>query len=144
MPFTDNPYYARALRFIEETDLTTLPAGKHVIDGDHLWVNIADSPMKTVEQARYEVHDRYIDIQVPLSKAETFGVLPRAMCTRPVGEMDKDNDILFFEDPVRALVKVEPGQRITFGPETAHAPLIGEGTIHKAIFKVEVVSPSTP
>ena len=139
MPFTDNPYYARALRFIEETDLAALPAGKHVIDGDHLWVNIVDSPMKTTEQALYEVHDRYIDIQVPLSKDETFGVLPRAMCHQPVGEMDPGKDILFFADPVNALVKVEAGKTITFGPDTAHAPLIGEGTIHKAIFKVEVV-----
>ena len=139
MTITDNPYYAQAVRFIEETDLAALPAGKHIIDGDHLWVNIVDSPMKTVEQARYEVHDRYIDIQVPLSKAETFGVLPRALCSRPVGTMDTDKDILFFDDPVKALVTVEAGKSITFAPDTAHAPLIGEGTIHKAIFKVEVV-----
>ena len=33
---------------------------------------------------------------------------------------------------------VEVGQAITFDPDTAHAPLIGEGTIHKAIFKVKV------
>ena len=139
MILTDNPYYARALRFIEETDLTALPAGKHVIDGDHLWVNIVDSPMKTREEARYEVHDRYIDIQIPLSKAETFGVMPRTMCRQPVGEMDGAKDILFFADPVNALVTVEQGRSITFAPDTAHAPLIGEGTIHKAIFKVEVV-----
>ncbi len=139
MTFTDNPYYAHAMRFLEETDLAALPAGKHILDGDHLWVNIVDSPMKTVEQARYEVHDRYIDIQVPLSKDETFGVLPRALCTRPVGTIDPEKDILFFEDPVSALVTVEAGKTITFGPDTAHAPLIGEGTIHKAIFKVEVV-----
>ena len=35
-------------------------------------------------------------------------------------------------------VTVEAGGSITFDPDTAHAPLIGEGTIHKAIFKVEV------
>jgi YhcH/YjgK/YiaL family protein len=139
MPYTDNPYYAKALRFIEETDLAALPAGKHVIDGDHLWVNIVDSAMKPPQQARYEVHDRYIDIQVPLSKAETFGVMPRMMCRQPVGEMDPVKDILFFDDPVNALIRVEAGKTVTFGPDTAHAPLIGEGTIHKAIFKVEVV-----
>ena len=27
MPYTDNPYYAKALRFIEETDLAALPPG---------------------------------------------------------------------------------------------------------------------
>ena len=33
---------------------------------------------------------------------------------------------------------VKVGEAITFDPDTAHAPLIGEGKIHKAIFKVEV------
>ena len=31
---------------------------------------------------------------------------------------------------------MKAGEVITFEPDTAHAPLIGEGTIHKAIFKV--------
>ena len=35
-------------------------------------------------------------------------------------------------------VTVAQGEMITFEPEQAHAPLIGEGTIHKAIFKVKV------
>ena len=138
MPFTDNPYYARALRFIEETDLTALPAGKHVIDGDHLWVNIVDSPMKTVEQARYEVHDRYIDIQVPLSKDESFGVKPRRECVEPDGEFNTEKDILFYKDKDWTTITVKVGEAITFDPDTAHAPLIGEGEIRKAIFKVEV------
>lgn len=139
MELTQNPYYAQALKFIEENDLNTLPTGKHVLDGDNLWVNIVDSNLKTPEQARLEAHDQYIDIQVPLSKAETFGVMPRQMCQKPVGEMDTVKDIIFFEDPVGPTVTIEAGKMITFGPETAHAPLIGEGTIHKAIFKVKVV-----
>ena len=139
MDLDNNKYYQQALQYIADTDLSELESGKHLIDGENLFVNIVDSQMKTPEQARLEVHDRYIDIQVPLSKAETFGVMPRMMCRQPVGEMDPVKDILFFDDPVNALIRVEAGKTVTFGPDTAHAPLIGEGTIHKAIFKVEVV-----
>ena len=37
-----NPNVQKALEFMKTTDLNQLPAGKHVIDGDNLWVNIVD------------------------------------------------------------------------------------------------------
>lgn len=138
MALDNNPNYAKALEYIRTTDLNSLEPGKHLIDGDNLFVNIVDSQMKTPEQARLEVHDKYIDIQVPLSKSETFGVKPRSECKEPDGEFNSEKDILFFKDKDWKTVTVEPGKAITFDTATAHAPLIGEGTIHKAIFKVKV------
>ncbi|MDD6151547.1 MAG: YhcH/YjgK/YiaL family protein [Bacteroidales bacterium] len=132
----DNPFYAKAMEFLQDNDLFDLEAGKHIIDGDNLWLNIVDSKLKTTQEARLEVHDKYIDIQIPLSCEETFGIKPRSECTQPVGEMDPVKDILFYADPVEETVTVKAGEVITFEPDTAHAPLIGEGTIHKAIFKV--------
>ena len=131
-----NPYYAKAIEFIANIDLNTLENGKHFIDGDNLFVNIVDSNMKTPEQARLEVHDKYIDIQIPLSKAETFGVKPRSECTSPVGEMDEVKDILFYSDPVEKTITAGIGEVVTFAPETAHAPLIGEGTIDSYLYKL--------
>lgn len=135
----NNPFYAEALEFIKNNDLTAFENGKHIINGEDLFVNIVDSNLKTPQEARLEVHDKYIDIQIPLSKAETYGVKPRSECTMPQGEMDPVKDILFYADPVENTITAQPGEVITFAPETAHAPLIGEGTIHKAIFKVKVV-----
>lgn len=139
MNLDNNPNYLKALDYIENTDLNELELGKHFIDGDNLFVNIVDSQLKTPEQARLEVHDVYIDIQVPLSMPENFGVKPRRECAEPDGEFNTEKDILFFKDKDWTTVTVKPGEAITFDPETAHAPLIGEGTIHKAIFKVKVV-----
>ena len=53
--------------------------------------------------------------------------------------MDAVTDILFYSDPFERAITAGIGEVVTFAPETAHAPLIGEGTIHKAIFKVRVV-----
>lgn len=138
MKLENNPNYAKALEYIKTTDLNSLEPGKHMIDGDNLFVNIVDSQMKTPEQARLEVHNKYIDIQVPLSKSETFGIKPRSECKEPDGEFNSEKDILFFKDKDWESVTVEPGKAITFDTDTAHAPLIGEGTVHKAIFKVKV------
>lgn len=134
----NNPYYAKAIEYIQTHDLNALENGKHLIDGDNLFVNIVDSNMKTPQQARLEVHDKYIDIQIPLSKEETFGVTPRSECKFPDGEMNTEKDILFYKDPVVETITAAPGEVITFAPDMAHAPLIGEGVIHKAIFKVRV------
>lgn len=133
-----NPYYAKAMEFIRTTDLNSLENGKHVIDGENLFVNIVDSNMKTPQQARLEVHDRYIDIQVPLSKPETYGIKLRKDCMEPDGVMNEEKDILFYKDPVEETMTAAPGEAVTFAPDMAHAPLIGEGTIRKAIFKVLV------
>ena len=138
MNLDDNKYYQEALQFIADNDLDELEPGKHVIDGDNLYVNIVDAKLKTPDEARLEAHDKYIDIQVPLSQAESFGVKPRRECTEPDGEYSEDNDIIFFKDRDWTTVTVELGQAITFDPDTAHAPLIGEGETHKAIFKVRV------
>lgn len=139
MNLDNNPHYLEAVKFIEENDLSALEPGKHVINGDNLWVNIIDTPLKTPEQARLEVHDAYIDIQVPISGAEGFGLKPRRECTEPDGEYDAGKDILFYKDKDWTQVTLEPGQAITICPDTAHAPMIGEGAIRKAIFKVRVV-----
>ena len=134
MALESNKYYQAALEYIKTTDLAALENGKHLIDGENLFVNIVDSAMKTPEQARLEVHDKYIDIQIPLSKGESFGVKPRSECREADGEFNSEKDILFFKDKDWETVTVAQGEMITFEPEQAHAPLIGEGTIHIAMF----------
>ena len=138
MDYTKNPNYIKALEYMAANDLNSLENGKHIIDSDNLFVNIVDSQMKTPEQARLEVHDKYIDIQVPLSKGESFGVKPRSECREQDGEFNHEKDILFYKDKDWKSVSVKAGEKIVFDTDTAHAPLIGEGTIHKAIFKVKV------
>ena len=133
-----NPNYAAAIDFIKTHDLTKMEKGKHIIDGKNLYVMIVDTELRPKEQARLEAHDMYIDVQVPLSVEESFGIKPRKDCKFPDGEMDPENDIMFFNDEITETITAQPGDIITFAPDMAHAPLIGQGTTHKAIFKVKV------
>ena len=138
MDLSGNKYYKAALKFIAENDLNAMENGKHILDGDNLFVNIVDSKLKTPQEARLEVHNVYVDIQVPLSKAESYGVKPRSEAKGSEGDFNSEKDILFYTDKDWQTITVDKGQPITFDPDTAHAPLIGEGEIHKAIFKVKV------
>ena len=134
-----NPNYAKAIEYIKTHDLNALANGRHELDGDNLFVNIVDGKMRNAKDALLEVHDVYIDVQVPLSKGETYGVKLRSECQNPAGEMNTVDDIMFYNDPIEQTISAEAGEIVTFAPDMAHAPLIGEGTIHKAIFKVKVV-----
>lgn len=141
MNLLDNKYYRAALQYMASHDLNALPCGKHILDGENLFLNICDSDLKSMQTAKFEAHREYIDIQVPLSGAESFGVKPVGECKTPAGEFDAGRDIIFFDDPVSegTVFTAQPGQVVVFTPEDAHAPLIGSGTIHKAIFKVKMI-----
>jgi len=142
MKLENNPFYLAAVEYAKTHDLKSFSVGRHEIDGDNLWLNIFDAVQKPLSQARFEVHDAYIDLQIPISKAESFGVKPRKNCVKPAGVMDTEKDIMFFDDEVLAsdLVTVQPGEMIIFEPDTAHAPNLGEGGNEiKAVFKIRVV-----
>lgn len=133
---TDNKYYQEALSFIENTDLTSLPNGKHVIDEGNVWVNIVETKLRPACDALLEVHDKFIDIHIPISAAESYGTKARNKCNQPKGEMNTDNDILFYDDAIEEIITKQPGEMTVFAPDMAHAPLIGDGPVRKAIFKV--------
>lgn len=143
MNISSNLYYQRALEYIQQNDLNALPNGRHTIDGDNLWVNIVDSELRSSTEAKFEAHNQYIDIQIPLSAPESYGVKSRSKCHQPIGEFNKADDYILFEDEITTIVTRQPSEMIVFTPDDAHAPLIGEGPIHKAIFKVKVTDPVT-
>jgi len=138
MDITNNIYYQRALEYIRHNDLNALTNGRHTIDGDNLWVNIVDSRLCSSSETRFEAHNRYIDIQIPLSAPESFGLKRRSDCLHPIGEFNETNDYILFDDKITIIETCQPYEIMVFTPDDAHAPLIGEGPIHKAIFKVKV------
>ena len=132
-----NPRFARAFEYLKTTDLAALEAGKHPVDGDEIYVNVQERELKKPEDAKLEVHNAYIDIQVVVKGVETFGWNERSVCTKHVGEYSAEKDILFFEDDKQTYYTLHEGQFTILFPEDAHAPMIGQGNIKKIIVKVK-------
>lgn len=139
MDIRNNPWYIKALAFIAKNDLITFEKGTHMIEEGNLWVNIIEGQLKPREAAKLEAHNEFIDLQIPLSGPESFGTKRREDCTEPEGEFDSKGDCILYKDVPTDYFSAEPGEQIIFGPETAHAPMIGEGPIKKAVFKIRVV-----
>ena len=72
-----NPRFQKVIDFLSENDINQLPEGKHLIDGENVFVNIQMATGKAPDVAVLETHRKMIDIQIPLSAPE----LPRRMAT---------------------------------------------------------------
>lgn len=132
------PHFPKAFDFMKGHDLAALPEGRTEIDGDNVFVLVNERDLKNPSDAALEVHDKYVDIQVVLRGQETFGWKERKACTAPRGAFDAAKDILFYDDEPTTYFTLQAGQMAIFLPEDAHAPLVGEGKVFKAIFKVKV------
>ena len=56
--------------FLKKCDLTALPDGKTVIDGEQVFVNVMEADLREAEGAEYEYHKRYADLQIDISGSE--------------------------------------------------------------------------
>lgn len=132
-----NPLFKKAFEYIKTINPASFPAGKIELEGADLFVNASDGEMKRKENAPLETHIQYIDIQVPLNTAETFGWKDAEKCTSVTIPYDQEKDIAFYSDKPSTYFTLQPGEFAIFFPEDAHAPFIGEGKIQKLIIKVK-------
>ncbi len=137
--FSLHPSFAKAFEFINATDLANAADGKSDI-ADGLKAIFSNAPGKTAEAslAKFECHDKNIDIQVCISGTETIYWKPREKCVTANGEYNPEKDVCFFSDVPDTSFQLTDGQFAIFYPEDVHAPMIGEGTIKKLVIKVRI------
>ena len=132
-----NPLFPKVVEFLKANDLNTMEPGKYEIDGKDLFVNIQIAKGKTPDEAVIETHNKMIDIQIPITAAETFGYTQREQL--PEVEYNAEKDITKIPDlAADSYVTCQPGMMAIFFPQDGHAPCIaGVPEIKKAIFKVK-------
>ena len=132
-----NPLFPKVVEFIQQHDLNAMEPGKYEIEGKDLFVNIQMAKGRTPEAAVIETHNKMIDIQIPLSDAETFGYTQRDLL--PEAEYNEEKDITKIPDlAADSYLTCQPGMMAIFFPQDGHAPCIaGVPEIKKAIFKVK-------
>lgn len=137
--FNLHPLFEKAFDFIKELNMETLQNGNVEIDGAHLKASIVEISLKPANEAKLETHKKHIDIQVPVTGAETFGWKSLSTLNQSENGYDETNDIEFYADAPSTHVTLLPGEFVIFSPEDGHAPLIGEGNIQKIILKIAVI-----
>ena len=135
-----HPLFKKLFDYVKTHDLTKVPAGRIVLQGEELFINVDDATLRSREEQKLEVHRRYIDVHFPLSGVETVGWCSLETLTEASDALfDAEKDFALYTVPASSYFEVQPGSFYIVWPEDAHAPIIGEGRLRKAIAKVQVI-----
>ena len=126
------------LKYLKETDFTKIDDGKHVLS-DKLYVNL--QTYRTKQDADYEAHREYVDIQYIISGAEKIGVEDYNNCDSKI-PYNKEKDIEFLSGK-GIFYELNVGEFMILYPEDAHEPSISINpeipqTVRKAVVKVKI------
>lgn len=131
-----HPGIDAALAFLSSPDTLHLPCGRHEIAGDKIFAIVEKGRGRGKDHSPLEVHDTYIDVQYVVSGDEWMGWAPFTDCTLDKNGFNPVKDIGFCLERPQCWLQVKPGSFAIFYPSDAHAPLAGEGEVHKIIVKV--------
>ena len=124
--------------FLLEHPSETLADGRYDLPNG-IFVNVSVSPTRS--DGDYEVHRKYIDLQLILEGDE---IIRWAHLSRLNGEppYDAQNDIQFFSgnQEAGASLRLNAGDFVIFYPQDGHKPLLRLKTefSRKAVFKIPV------
>lgn len=136
-----NPrHWDQAFHFLKTADLKNLPLGKQELEGDHLFVSVMEYYAKQKQDALYESHKKYIDIQYVITGEEIMGLttLDKIEIRDPY---DPENDIVFYNSDGGDYYNATPDNFFIFFPEDVHRPSITTGDsvlVKKIVVKIKI------
>ena len=125
--------------FLKKADLAALPLGRNEI-GEGCFANVQEYETKTA--SKYELHRRYIDVQLLASGRETVFVADKDMGREPQGEFDVEGDFVLFARADNAReVEVSPESWLVLYPTDAHMPCMAVDGLPSPVRKIVVKIP---
>ena len=124
--------------WIKNNDLLNLPDGRYEIS-DKIYANLQS--YMTKDDAPYEAHRDYIDIQYMVKGEELSGFTDYSNCST-TEQYNKEKDIEFLKCNIKEeFCKITEGEFFVFFPHDAHKPAIKvdkNKNVKKVIVKVGV------
>lgn len=125
--------------WLAEHDPASLPVGSNEIDGARVFANVMEATTRLPESAQFEVHKKYMDVQIDLEGAEAFKTIPGSLAYAS----DLDDDFL-LEDASTATAldgTLEHGHFALFMIGEPHMPTLvlpghESAPVKKICFKV--------
>ncbi len=139
--FKNKDRWNQAFKFLKENDLATMEANRYDIDGDNLFVMVSDYDTKNPEDAKFEAHRKYADIQYVAGGSELIRLAPLASQDSVITAYNPEKDIEFIAITGGILNKATPENFFIFFPENAHSPGIKElenSPVRKIVVKVRL------
>lgn len=132
------PRIVRAIEYIGSTDFTFVENGQYELDGKNLISIVNRSKTRLPDQAIWESHRKYIDVQFVAGGEEQFGYVPLSEAPRVKTPYSEEKDVIFYE-PGTQIFPAPAGTFMIFYPEDIHAPGLAVGNPPKSSEVVKVV-----
>lgn len=135
-----SPRIKTALDYLADTDFSRVEPGRYEIDGQNLYVMVQQYDTIPKEQAKWECHRNYIDIQFIVEGVEQIG-FSNVENMKILVEYDpvKDIEILTGDGDY---VTLDRGSFGIFFPQDAHQPKVApdniSGKVKKVVAKVKI------
>ena len=136
-PISEN--LKKGFEWLEKTDMLKLENGRYEIDGDKVYASVQE--YETKDDAKYESHRKYIDIQYLAYGEEKVGVTNLANCKTCV-DYDVERDLEFYDiKSNEEFVELSENQFVVLFPHDAHKPSITSNkkmVVKKVVVKVAI------
>ena len=138
--FSIHPSFAKAFDYIRKTNLDTIEMGRYEIDGENLKAIFSNKKGMTAGEsiAKFECHNKHIDIQLCIDGVEQIGWKPREKCKAENGGYNPEKDVQLYNEQPDMFFTLTNGQFAILFPEDVHAPMIGDNEIKKLVIKVKI------
>lgn len=115
-----------------------LAEGKYEIDGSDVYASVICKETKSLDDVKYEAHNKYLDLQYVMDGSEVMGYAPVDILTAQT-EYNSEKDIYFLKGE-GSLINVNKGDFYIVYPFDAHAPGYGKtpGKFKKIIVKIKL------
>jgi len=134
--------YSKAIEWLKSSDLAALADGKYEIDGKEVYANVMTYTTKPWEEAAYEAHHNYSDIQYIISGTEVMTYAP-VDTLAPTGPYNEEKDVVKFDNANPGLqVVCNAGDYMIFFPWDGHKPKAANGApseVKKVVVKIKEV-----
>lgn len=112
---------AKALDYLKNTDLKTLPSGRTEIDGDRMFAVVQDYTTSGEEELKFEAHRAYLDVQYIVAGTEKILVSSLQNFHQEAVPYRPDEDIVFYEETPKSVALIlQEGDYAVFTPEDCH------------------------
>ncbi|PTN07376.1 YhcH/YjgK/YiaL family protein [Mangrovibacterium marinum] len=135
-----SPERWKAVFAFMKKDLSSLEVGKYPIIEGELTAIVSEYNTKEPEDARWEAHRRFIDLQYLISGEEQMGVMPLADA-KNAGAYNAEKDLIFYGDNDGPLYRATSANYFLFFPGDLHRPGVKSGEaapVKKLVLKIAV------
>ena len=135
-----NKYFEKIFEIAKAADPETIEAGRYELDGDDCFYTVHKYETNDTLDAKFETHEKYIDVQIILSGEEEIRFQTLDKLTA-LTEYDTQKDIAFWKmtDEYDS-VRFETGELTVIFPQEPHAPSLdtenGKSSVVKLVAKV--------